>query len=174
MLLFRLPALVDGDSGAYGPRDVEVPVTERTRPTTANRVGYVIAIVINAALLVVVNNLLAWGWISWLTDEFEEVLPLLNLSLTATILVNVVYLAYDAAWFKSISELGLLVISLAVTIRLYQVFPFDFSAYAADWALLARTVLIIAMVGVGIAMIVQVVKLVRIAIAAGASEQPSH
>jgi len=149
-------------------------VTERTQPATANRVGYVVAIVINAVLLVVVNNLLAWGWISWLTDDFEQVLPLLNLSLTATILVNVLYLAYDAAWFKSISELGLLAISLAVTIRLYQVFPFDFSAYAVDWAVLARAVLIIAMVGVGIAMIVQVVKLVRIAIAAGASEQPSH
>ena len=149
-------------------------MTERTQPTTANRVGYVIAIVINAALLVVVNNLLAWGWISWLTDDFEEVLPLLNLSLTATILVNLVYLAFDAEWFKSLCELGLLSISLAVTIRLYQVFPFDFSAYDVDWAVLARIVLIIAMVGVGIAMIVQVVKLVRFAIAAGTSEQPSH
>lgn len=149
-------------------------MTERTQPTTANRVGYVIAIVINAALLVVVNNLLAWGWISWLTDDFEEVLPLLNVSLTATILVNLVYLAYDAEWFKSLCELGLLSISLAVTIRLYRVFPFDFSAYDVDWAVLVRIVLIIAMVGVGIAMIVQVVKLVRFAIAAGTSEQPSH
>lgn len=149
-------------------------MTERTHPTTANRVGYVIAIVINAALLVVVNNLLAWGWISWLTDDFEEVLPLLNVSLTATILVNLVYLAYDAEWFKSLCELGLLSISLAVTIRLYRVFPFDFSAYDVDWAVLVRIVLIIAMVGVGIAMIVQVVKLVRFAIAAGTSEQPSH
>lgn len=149
-------------------------MTERTQPTTANRVGYVIAILINAALLVVVNNLLAWGWISWLTNDFEEVLPLLNLSLTATILVNFVYLGYDAEWFKSLCELGLLSVSLAVTIRLYQVFPFDFSAYDVDWAVLARIVLIIAMVGVGIAMIVQVVKLVRFAIAAGTSEQPSH
>ena len=93
--------------------------------------------------------------------------PLLNLSLTATILVNLVYLAFDAEWFKSLCELGLLSISLAVTIRLYQVFPFDFSAYDVDWAVLARIVLIIAMVGVGIAMIVQVVKLIRFAIAAG-------
>jgi hypothetical protein len=149
-------------------------VAENARPTTTRRFGYVIAIIINAAVLVVVNNLLEWGWISWLTDDFEEVLPLLNLSLTATILVNVIYLAYDAEWFKSACELGLLAVSLAVTIRMYQVFPFDFSAYDANWDTLARLVLVFAMVGVAIAMIVQLVKLVRIAIAAGASEQPSH
>ena len=159
-------------AGAYGRCDWEAPLTERTGPSTASRVGYVIAIVLNAALLVVVNNILAWGWISWLTEEWEEVLPLLNVSLTATILVNVVYLAFDAEWFKSLCELGLLSISLAVTIRVYQVFPFDFSAYDFDWAAMVRVILIIGMIGIGIAMIVQLVKLVRFGIAAGSSELP--
>lgn len=149
-------------------------MTDRTRPTTTRRVGYVIAIIINAALLVVVNNLLEWGWISWLTDDWEEVLPLLNLSLAATIIVNVIYLAYDAEWFKSVCELGLLPISLAVTIRTYQVFPFDFSAYDGNWETLARLVLVFAMIGIGIAMVVQVVKLVRFAIVAGSSEPPGQ
>lgn len=149
-------------------------MAESTRPTTTRRVGYGIAIVINAALLVVVNNLLEWGWISWLTDDFEKVLPLLNLSLTATILVNAVYLVYDAEWFKSACEFGLLVISMAVLARTYQVFPFDFSAYAGTWEVLARAVIVIAMIGVGIAMVVQLVKLVRIAIVAGSSGPPGE
>ena len=139
---------------------------------SARRIGYVIAIAINAALLVVVNNLLEWGWISWLTDDFEKVLPLLNLSLVATMVVNAVYLIYDASWFKSVCELGLLAITMAVLARTYIVFPFDFSAYAGSWETLTRLVIVLGMIGVGIAMVVHLVKLIGLAVTAGSSGPP--
>ncbi|HEX5696186.1 MAG TPA: hypothetical protein VFZ15_07350, partial [Acidimicrobiia bacterium] len=46
------------------------------------------------------------------------------------------------------------------SIRMYQVFPFDFSAYQFDWTLTARIVMIAAMVGVTLGIVVEVVKLV--------------
>ena len=98
-----------------------------------------------------------------LGESPEEVLPVINVSLTASIIVNAVYVGYDARWFKSLAELGLAVISLIVTIRLLQVFPFDFSAYGFAWGTLTRWLLGVAIFGVCVAIIVQVAQLARAA-----------
>lgn len=120
-----------------------------------------VAIAVNVALLHAANNLLAWDIFPFLTNDFERVLPILNVSLGAAIVVNLIYLDFDARWFKSLTQIGLLAISLVVTIRLYQVFPFDFSAYKFDWQLLAKWALILAMVGVGIGVMAELVRLAK-------------
>ena len=120
-----------------------------------------VAIVVNVFLLIAANNLLAWDIFPFLTNDFERVLPILNVSLAAAIAVNLIYLAYDAGWFKSLTQIGLLAISLVVTVRLYQVFPFDFSAYEFGWETLAQWVLILAMVGVGIGVAAELVRLAK-------------
>jgi hypothetical protein len=51
------------------------------------------------------------------------------------------------------------VIGLVVTVRIFRVFPFDFSEYDFPWAGTTRAILILAMVGVCIGMIVEAVKL---------------
>ena len=130
----------------------------QTKPAT-RRFGYVVAILVNVAMLIAANNLLAWDIFPFLTGDFERVLPILNVSLGAAVIVNLDYLGFDAGWFKSLTQIGLLAISLAVTVRLYQVFPFDFSAYEFNWELLTKWVLVLAMVGVGIGMIVELAKL---------------
>ena len=73
--------------------------------------------------------------------------------------VNLSYVFFDDRWFKSITQIGLASASLAATVRLYQVFPFDFSAYDFGWDTLARTVLIIAIVGIVISIFAEAVKL---------------
>ena len=98
----------------------------------ARRSGYVVAIAVNVLMLYVVNNLLAWDILPFLTDDFGRVLWLIDISLLATIMVNLVYVAYDQAWFRSLGQIGLNLISLAVAIRMYQVFPFDFSGSTFD------------------------------------------
>ena len=125
------------------------------------RFGYAVAIAVNAVLLVVVNNLLEWGWFSWLTDDFELVVPLVNASLVATILVTVAYLVYDPAWFKAATQILVNVIGLGVIVRMLRVFPFDFSAYDFNWAAVARGVLIVGLLGVIAGTIAEVVKLIR-------------
>lgn len=127
------------------------------------RLGYGVAIVANVVILWIANSLLDWGWPSWLTTDFGQVLPIINVSLVATIMVNLSYIAYDATWFKSMLQIPLLVINLIATIRLYQVFPFDFSAYEFNWATMTRVVLIFVIVAIAIALIVEFMKFAKAA-----------
>jgi hypothetical protein len=131
-----------------------------TRPVST-RFGYVVAIVVNAAMLVIVNNILDWGWAPFLTDDFAQIVWLLDLSFLGAIVVNAVYLGYAPPWFNSVSQIGLGVISMAVAIRTFQVFPFDFSGYQFNWEPLARFVIVLTMVAVGISIVVETAKLVR-------------
>jgi hypothetical protein len=141
------------------------------RPSAASRrVGYAITIVVNAVLLFVVVNLLAWGWLPFLTDEFARVLPLLQLSLLATIAINVVYLWYDPPVFRSLMQIGLSGIALAVSLRVYDVYPFDFSPYVAAWDVAARVLLILAIIGTIVGIVAEVVRLAKTAGGAGAGE----
>jgi hypothetical protein len=120
-----------------------------------------VAIVLNLALLFVANNLLDWDLIPFLTGDFTRVLWILNVSLLATITVNLAYLWYDPAWFKSGCQICLGGISMLVSIRMLQVFPFDFTGYQFDWEPVARFVMILGVIAVGIGIVVEVVKLVR-------------
>jgi hypothetical protein len=134
-----------------------------SRPSPASRrVGYVVSIVVNAVALYVVVNLLAWGWLPFLTDEFARVLPLLRLSLLATIAVNVVYLWYDLPAFRSVMQIGLSAIAVAVALRVYDVYPFDFSRYGPAWDVATRVLLILAIVGTIIGVVVEVVRFARV------------
>jgi hypothetical protein len=133
-----------------------------TTSDIVRRSGYLIAIAVNVVMLYVVNNLLAWNILPFLTDDFGRVLWLIDISLVATIVVNFIYLAYDRSWFRSLGQIGLNLISLAVAVRMYQVFPFDFSASAFDWTQIARVVIIFTILGTAIGAIVEGLKLVRL------------
>lgn len=142
--------------------------TEHTRRATrpelglaARRVGFVVAIVVNVAMVYVANNLLGWDLLPFLTSEFGDLLWVINLSLGATIIVNIFWLGYDADWFRLLCQIGLNLISALVLIRLYRVFPFDFSAYEFEWALLARAVIVLTMVALAVGTVVELVKLAR-------------
>jgi hypothetical protein len=105
-------------------RVIQMPTTTKPvkarPPVGARRFGYLVAIAINVVMLVIVNNILEWGWIPFLTDDFQEVMWLINLSITASILANMAYIAYDPRWFKSLTQIGLNLISMVVIVRMYR------------------------------------------------------
>jgi hypothetical protein len=117
--------------------------------------GYIVAVGINAAILVIVNNVLDWGWLPFLTKDFADLLWLIDLSLLATIGVNLIYIWYDPRWFKSFGQIVTGAISIVVLARMLQVFPFDFSGTAFDWSMVTRAVLILALVGTAIGVLVE-------------------
>jgi hypothetical protein len=125
------------------------------------RAGYVVAIVINMAMLIVAQNILEWGWFPFLTSDFGGVLPWISFSLIATIVVYVVYLLRDSPTVKSTGQIGLNLINLVATYQVWLAFPFDFSAYDFNWNAVVRFLLIVAMVGAGIGALVEGVKLAR-------------
>ena len=81
-----------------------------------------IAIVINVAMLVIVQNILDWGWPAFLTDEFVEVVPWISLSLIASIVVNVIYQVDDSQTVKSVGQIGVNSISVWVTYTVLRSF----------------------------------------------------
>lgn len=137
------------------------PTATRTAlPPAGRRAGYFVAAAVNVAMIFIVHNLLAWGWPPWITAEWEDVTGLLTISFVVAALVNLAWIGYGPAWFKSAGNLVQSIISFFVTVRVLQVFPFDFSPYEFNWEAVTRAVLIFALVGVGIAIVVETVKLI--------------
>ena len=135
------------------------------RPSAAaRRVGYLVGVVVSAALLFVLNAQPGWQALPFLTSDTSQVMGLVNLSLAVSLAVNVVYLFYDPPWLKSLGDLITCGIGLAVAIRIWQVFPFVFHGSSAWWSTAVRVLLILVIVGSAISIVVQAVSLARRAI----------
>ena len=138
------------------------PTGAARRPSAAaRRVGYLVGIVISAALLFILNGQPGWQALPFLTSDTSEVIGLVNLSLAVGLAVNVVYLFSDPPWVKSLGDLITAGIGLAVAIRVWQVFPFAFHGSAAWWSTAVRILLVLVIVGSAISIVVQAVSLAR-------------
>lgn len=139
------------------PEDL-VP-SEATQRHIGRAVGHLIAAGVNLVLLWIVHQLLDWGWPRFLTDAFEDLLPLITVSLVASAVAELIFVVHDRGRFRPFADLVTGIISLVVAWRTWQVYPFDFSGYAHDWSWLVTTVLWVAIVGTAIAVAVNAVKL---------------
>jgi len=136
------------------------PAGAARRPSAAaRRVGYLVGVVVSAALLFVLNAQPGWQALPFLTSDTSQVIGLVNLSLAVSLAVNVVYLFYDPPWLKSLGDLITCGIGLAVAIRIWQVFPFVFHGSSAWWSTAVRVLLILVIVGSAISIVVQAVSL---------------
>jgi hypothetical protein len=135
----------------------------QTRHVTAagRRVGYIVSIAINAAILYAANRSPGWDVVPFLTGRMPEVLGLVNASLIAGIVANAVYVVWDPPRLHALGDLVTLSIGIAAMTRLWQVFPFDFSAYAFNWEVVTRILLGLGIAGSAIGLIVALVTLVR-------------
>ena len=138
-----------------------LPTAARRPSAAARRVGYLVGIVVDAALLFVLNGQPGWQALPFLTSDTSQVIGLVNLSLAVSLAVNAVYLFYDPPWLKSLGDLITAGIGLAVAIRIWQVFPFTFQGSAAWWSTAVHVLLALAIVGSAITIVVQVVSLAR-------------
>jgi len=147
----ELASLIDD----YKKEEQEEKVVKK-RP---GKIGYIGAIIANIVLIFVVNNILKWG-VPFFTREFTKVLWIINLSLSLTIACNVIYLIYNRAWFLSLTQMFLNVLSFLATYITYKVFPFDFSKVSGFpiLGLLVRIALIFIMI---ITIIVAIAELMK-------------
>jgi hypothetical protein len=136
----------------------------KTRPpVAARRFGYLIAAGINGVFLYLINVSPGWQVVPFLTENTGQVLGLINISILANVAANLIYVVYDAPWWKVAGDLVTTGIGLVVVFRIWNVFPFDFSDTTFDWTFIARLLLVVAMVGATIGMVVQLVSLIRLA-----------
>ena len=58
------------------------PASSTVQPSgAAKRVGYLVAVIVNALMLFVVNNLYDWDLFAFLTKDFDRVVPIISISL---------------------------------------------------------------------------------------------
>lgn len=128
-------------------------------PTPVKRVGYVIAAGINAVLLWAAHRLLDWGWPGFLTDDFELVLGIVTASLVASIVANLALAVEHGGRFRAFTDLVTAAFALAVGVRMWEVFPFDFAGYDHDWSTVFEIALVLGVVACGLAVLANLVRL---------------
>jgi hypothetical protein len=134
----------------------------RQRPSVASRrFGYALGIAINVLFIFFINEWPGWQQVPFLTDATNDVLPLVNASLVIGAVVNAIYLIGDPRWLKALGDAFTAVVSFAVILVVLRVFPFDFSAYSFDWAMLVTVMLWVGLIGSAVAVVANLVTMVR-------------
>lgn len=113
-------------------KEVEKTVQKNTK-CIARKIGYVVIIVINIILLVLAHNIQDFEW-AFITDNFQDVLWAVDLSLGVTILTSMILIVYDQKTFKHSIEIIQNMFSAISMIVMFSVFPFDFTEIVdATW-----------------------------------------
>jgi hypothetical protein len=87
------------------------------------------------------------------------VLGLVNASMLVSIVANMV--VADPRWLKALGDIVTTAVGIAALVRMWQVFPFDFSGSSFDWALVVRVAMGVAIGGSAIALVVAFVSFVK-------------
>lgn len=133
---------------------------DRRASAGPRRVGYLIAIIINFALLYLLDRQPGWHSIGFLTPATAQVIGLVNMVLAIGLLLNVAYLVADPPWFRELGDLISAAIGLAAAILIWQVFPFTFGP-GSPWHWIVRVLIVIAIAGSCLSIVTQIGKLLR-------------
>jgi hypothetical protein len=128
------------------------------KSVASRRVGYVVAVLVNAAMLYAVNRWPGWQEVPFLTKDTELVVGLVNATIVVNLVANLVYLARDPRWLKALGDVATTAVGLAAMVRIWKVFPLDVSD---RWELLVRALLVLGIVGSAIAIVVGIVRFGR-------------
>lgn len=120
--------------------------------------GYVVSMLVNAALIYVFNNLLTWN-IPYLLPTFEGCLWAIRLSLSATIFINFIYIFFDENWFHHLMQAILNVFSWISIYFLYTIFPFTFPADL--WTQITKIAFLFLLVVIPIGTLVELIQFFR-------------
>ncbi len=118
---------------------------------------FIIAIVVNIIFFYIFNNLLNWH-LNFITNTFQYVLWIINITLGFTIIVNVLYLFYHPKWLRDSLQIIINILGFLVVYFLYTVYPFNFSQIYISYGL--KLVLILIMLGIIAATVYQVMQLI--------------
>jgi hypothetical protein len=154
------------DEGSVRREIVMAVTTQTQRPqrarqpsVAARRFGYVVAVLVNATMLYLVNVWPGWDAVPFITDEMTAVLGLVNASILVGIAANLVYVVNDTKSVRGLGELITTAVGLVAMIRIWQVYPFDFAGYSFDWDVVVRVLLVLGMVGSVIGLVAKLVSL---------------
>lgn len=129
--------------------------------TVTTRGGNIGSVLVNAVLLWGINIWPGWKAVPFLTADMERVLGIINASLTAGIIANLIFVVIRNRGVMALGNLVVLGIGLAATLRMLEVFPFDFGDSWSGWPVVVRVLLVLGIVGSIIGMVVEIVAMFR-------------
>lgn len=127
-----------------------------TRSRESRRIGYIAAVVFNLIMLFVFHNLENWNF-PFITEDFERVLPALDLAIGVAVVANLLYLVYDPAWFQALMQLVQGAAGFWAVLTLYRIFPFNFGGDFINTVL--RFALVLVLAGIVIGVIIDLIRL---------------
>ena len=129
--------------------------------TVTSRGGNVGSALVNAAMLWGINIWPGWQVLPFLTSDMTRVLGIINASLTAGIVANLIFVVIRSRGIMALGNLVVLGIGLAAVLRLWEVFPFDFGDSWSGWPVVVRVLLGLGIAGSIIGALVEIVALFR-------------
>jgi hypothetical protein len=129
--------------------------------TVTSRGGNVGSALVNAAMLWGINIWPGWQVLPFLTSDMTRVLGIINASLTAGIVANLIFVVIRNRGIMALGNLVVLGIGLAAVLRLWEVFPFDFGDSWSGWPVVVRVLLGLGIAGSIIGALVEIVALFR-------------
>jgi hypothetical protein len=138
---------------------------------TESRTGYIIGALINAAMLVVVHKLPDWN-VKVITEEWTNVLYPVTIALVVQVAGNA-FLAWRSSPFRHrLFHVLFDFTSIAALWRIVRVFPFDFAPLGFDAGnTIFRVLLYLALFGVFVGMVSNLIRLFGFLIAEKAEKQ---
>lgn len=118
---------------------------------------YIATIIFNLIFLYIFNNLLNWH-IYFVTNSFNEVLWIVNLSIIVSIIGNALLVVFDPVRFRHLVKIIINIVSFAAVYLVYEVFPFNFYNSFYNWGF--SILLILVMIGIIIGTIVEIYLLI--------------
>jgi len=115
-------------------------------PSAGRRFGYLISILINTAIYYVINNFPIWNFIPFLTEQYQQVLWIANLSLGANIFMYATFMVYDLRWYRNLMQAVVNAFTI-YSIHIFRtVFPLDLVDGLAHWVNIGLLILIVIMI----------------------------
>lgn len=140
----------------------------RSRPE--RNVGYLLGIAIFGALWALVNQTPGWEAVPFLSSDFEQLVPMVNVALMAGAGANLTLVVYDARWFRATLGLVMAGIGVWVSLGFLRSFPFSFAAVQYD---LTTPLMVAVLVSLASAAVLAIVHLVALSNAALRASEPA-
>ena len=127
---------------------------------STRRLGYAVAVLVNAAVLYGANRWPGWEEIPFLTDDTAQVMDWVNASILTNLVANVLYFVADPPRVRALGDVVTTSVGVVAMVRIWQVFPFDVDSDSSGWGLVLRVLLVVGIVGSVIGIVAGLVRLV--------------
>ena len=145
------------DEGHDEEKEAKAKKKKKKKSPAMRRASYIFGIFFAILFLWIINNYENLGW-KFITQDFDQVVDIVRFSIYLSIIVYGLFIFYDKKLFYFLGKLAVDGISIYISVRLFQVFPFDFNHLFGGWGWLNDVfpyLLILGVIVAGISIIVR-------------------